>query len=62
MRIGPQGIVYQQVNIELPAELHRRLEIEKNRRRSSYKEVLLEWIIPQLQALPPSPEQEDAEG
>ena len=53
MRIDGAGKVLRPVQIELPAELHRRLEREKTRRGASFNSLILEWIRPHLEAFKP---------
>lgn len=52
MRIGPKGIVLRTIQFELTAEHYRRLEIERNRRGSSFNDIINEWLRPKLEALP----------
>jgi hypothetical protein len=55
-KIRRDGKVFQPVYIELPAGLHRRLEIEKTRRGSSFNAIILGWIQHHLEALPEAPQ------
>lgn len=57
MRISRNGTPLKPVQLMIPAELHRRLELEKGRRggAASLTSILLEWIQPRLEGLPPAP-------
>lgn len=54
-RIAADGTVMQEVRIELPADLFRRLEIHKSSTGTSYNLLLQRILMPVLEMLPTSP-------
>jgi len=53
MRINKHGQVLRRFSVEVPAEIHRKLELEKHRSGIPMGALLLKWASRNIQKLPP---------